>query len=151
MNQLNIKLSLFFELIILFQLFLLAKFQITIRSLSCKYPTLLTLKNNELILVNEKGIHFFDSKLENEYDKAILFDSDLTNGENKKTTMAQFTHENGGYILIIAKDILYIIKEDGSLIHSLPITDYFTSTNYYIIPYKNEEDHLHYIISYKEG
>ena len=119
--------------------------------MSCKYPTLLTLENNELILVNEKGIHFFDSKLENEYDKAILFDSDLTDGENKKTTMAQFTHENGGYILIIAKDILYIIKEDGSLIHSLSITDYFTSTNYYIIPYKNEEDHLHYIISYKEG
>ena len=151
MNSLKIKLSLFFELIILFQLFLLAKFQITIRSLSCKYPTLLTLENNELILVNENGIHFFDSKLENEYDKAILFDSDLTDGENKKTTMAQFTHENGGYILIIAKDILYILKEDGSLIHSLPITDYFTSTNYYIIPYKNEEDHLHYIISYKEG
>ena len=152
MNSLKIKLSLFFELIILFQLFLLAKFQITIRSLSCKYPTLLTLENNELILVNEKGIHFFDSKLENEYDKAILFDSEIsTPEENKKTTMAQFTHENGGYILIIAKDILYILKEDGSLIHSLPITDYFTSTNYYIIPYKNEEDHLHYIISYKEG
>jgi hypothetical protein len=65
--------------------------------------------------------------------------------------MAQFTPENGGYILIIVKDILYILEEDGNQIHSLPITDYFTSSNYYIIPYKKEEDHLHYIISYKEG
>ena len=65
--------------------------------------------------------------------------------------MAQFTPENGGYILIIVKDILYMLEEAGNQIHSLPITDYFTSSNYYIIPYKKEEDHLHYIISYKEG
>ena len=152
MKSLNIKLNLFFELIIFFQLFLLAKFQITVRLLSYKYPTLLTLENNELILVSEKGIHFYDSKLENEdNDKVISFDSVISEEENKKTTMAQFTPENGGYILIIAKDILYILKDDGSQIHSLSITDYFTSTNYYIIPYKKEGDFLHYIISYKEG
>ena len=150
MKSLNIKLNLFFELIIFFQLFLLAKFQITVRLLSYKYPTLLTLENNELILVSEKGIHFYDSKLENEdNDKVISFDSVISEEENKKTTMAQFTPENGGYILIIAKDILYILKDDGSQIHSLSITDYFTSTNYYIIPYKKEGDFLHYIISYK--
>ena len=149
----NMKLSLIFELIIFFQLFLIAKFQATIRSLPLNYPTLLTLENDELILVNQNGIHFFDSKLVNEYsDKFIPFSENITsNTENKKTTMAQFTPENGGYILIIAKDILYIFGSDGSKIHSLPINEYFTSTNYYITPYKKEEEnYLYYIISYKD-
>ena len=153
MKSLNIKFNLFFELIIFFQLFLLAKFQVTVRTLPFKYPTLLTLENNELILINENGIHFYDFKLENEYnDKVIQFDSVISDEENKKTTMAQFTPENGGYILIIAKDILYVLEANGNPIHSLSITDYFTSTNYYIIPYKKDEgNYLHYIISYNEG
>ena len=97
MNPLNIKLRLFFEFIIFFQLFLLAKFQVTIRILYNNYPTLLTLENNELILVNENWIHFFDSILENEYpNKSILFNPTISSDiENKKTTMAQFTPENG--------------------------------------------------------
>jgi len=154
MKSFNIKLNLFFELIIFFQLFLLAKFQVTVRTLPFKYPTLLTLENNELILINENGIHFYDSKLENEYNgKVISFNTSISSDiENRKTAMAQFAHENGGYILIIVKDILYILEANGNLIHSLSITDYFTSTNYYIIPYKkDEENYLHYIISYNEG
>ena len=85
MNPLNIKLRLFFEFIIFFQLFLLSKFQVTIRILYNNYPTFLTLENNELILVNDNGIHFFDSKLENEYSyKSILFNSAITSDiENK--------------------------------------------------------------------
>ena len=152
MNLFNIKLSLIFELIIFFQLFLFAKFQIAIRTLPYSYPTLLTLENDDLILVNQNGIHFYDSKLENEIsNKSIPFSENIASDtENKKTTMAQFDHENGGYILIIAKDILYILESDGNQIHSLPITDYFTSTNYFITPYKKEENYLNYIITYKD-
>ena len=152
MNLFNIKLSLIFELIIFFQLYIFAKFQTTIRTLSLNYPTLLTLENDDLILVNQNGIHFYDSQLVNENsDKSIPFSENIaSNDENKKTTMTQFDPENDGYILIIAKDILYILESDGNQIHSLSITDYFTSTNYFITPYKKEENYLYYIITYKD-
>jgi len=110
------------------------------------------LENDDLILVNQNGIHFYDSQLVNENsDKSIPFSENIaSNDENKKTTMTQFDPENDGYILIIAKDILYILESDGNQIHSLSITDYFTSTNYFITPYKKEENYLYYIITYKD-
>ena len=114
------------------------------------YPSILTLLNQELILVVNNGIHFYDSNLENE-DLDKLFPLNITSPEeNYKTAMAQFSEDNGGYILILVKNIMYIFQHNGTIVFSSDFSNYLNGTYYCITPYKRKNNKLHYVISYSD-
>ena len=79
------------------------------------FPYSLTLLNQNILLVINDGIHFFDSNLENEdITKKINFNSKLEQENDfQKTSIAQFSSEDGGYIMVLALNIIYffLVKE----------------------------------------
>ena len=72
--------------------------------------------------------------------------------ENSKTTISQFPANFGGYIFILVNDIIYFFNHDGTFINSVNITvniaDTINAKYYCLIPYKTENNYLHYLISF---
>ena len=62
--------------------------------------------------------------------------------------MEQFSEENDGYILILINNKIYIFDSEGINIYSESLSDYINGDYYCLIPYKKENNYLHYIISY---
>ena len=115
-----------------------------------QYPTLLTLLSQKIVMVANDGIHFFTSN-DNSEDttKKIIFEPQISSAEeNKKTTLAQFSADNGGYIIILVMDILYIFDPDGNKIDSYDLREYINAIHYCLIPYKKENNLLYFIIVY---
>ena len=116
---------------------------------SVSYPTAYTLSNQNIVMVTSDGIHFYNTDLIEDNDKKILFEKEITlQSEFEKTTIAQFSEEDGGYIMIIVNDTLYFFQENGTPIKSLDLSISISSLHYCLIPYKKEADFLYYIISY---
>ena len=97
-----------------------------------QYPTLLTLLSQKIVMVANDGIHFFTSNDNSEDNtKKIIFEPQISSAEeNKKTTLAQFSADNGGYIIILVMDILYIFDPDGDKIDSYVLREYINATHY---------------------
>ena len=72
-------------------------------------------------------------------------DNDL---DSFKTAMAQFSADDNGYILILAMNIIYFFRSDGTSIISKNLSNIIDGSYYCITPYKKENNYLHYIISY---
>ena len=119
------------------------------------YPYLLTLINKNIIMLASDGIHFYDSTLKSEdSSKKITFDEDsqiLKKEDFSKTAMVQFPAEHGGYIMILVIDTIYFFDSEGMHIDSKNLSEYINSEYYYLIPYKKENNNLHYIISFKNA
>ena len=115
---------------------------------SKKFPLSSSILNPKHIFICKDGIHFFDSKL-NENKHQFISLSNSSKEDNYKTTMIQFSNKDGGYILILVINIIYIFKQDGSFISSIDLSKIIKGDYYYsITPYKNEDNNLHYIISF---
>ena len=115
------------------------------------YPSVLSLKNGGLALVQTDSIHFFNSNKEEIFSKKINFDVPiLSQTENEKISMNQFTEEEQGYILIIVRNIIYFFQEDYSLIEKIKLDELTDVENIRIIPYKVKNELLFYIISYND-
>ena len=113
------------------------------------YPSILTLLNQDLLMVASDGIYYFDLNYFPNYQKKITFESPIgTQTENKKTTMAQFSNKYNGYIIIIVKDIIYFLQQDGTEIKNVNLNDKISGNYYCLIPYKKEGNYLYYLISY---
>ena len=133
----------------LFLLFMVSKNDI--RYLNFGFPSLLTLLDQSKVIVGSDGIHFYDSNLEDE-KKNITFEKPLNQRTlNDKTVLTQFSAQNGGYILILVMDILYIFEDTGIIIDNINLNNNISSSRYYINPYKVENNKLHFIISYTES
>ena len=117
---------------------------------SISYPTILTLLNRNLIMVASDGIHYINSDdLTEDITKKIEFENIINDSdEYEKTTMAQFSENDGGYIIIIVKNKIYFFKYEGTKIIDLDLPDSIDAKHYCIIPYKRENNYLYYIISY---
>ena len=101
------------------------------------YPSVLSLKNGGLGLVQTDGIHFFNSNKEEIFSKKINFDVPiLSQTENEKISMNQITEEEQGYILIIVRNIIYFFQEDYVLIEKIKLDEITDAENIRIIPYK---------------
>jgi hypothetical protein len=143
-----IKFKLSLPIFFLLSLFILTKNEI--RYLYFGYPSLLTLNDQSKVIVGSDGIHFYDSNLEVEdKTKNITFENKIDDrNKNDKTVLTQFSSEDEGYILILVMDILYIFESNGSIIDIITLPNTISSKNYYINPYKVEDNNLHFIISY---
>ena len=114
-----------------------------------KYPSTYVLLSQDIILVTSEGIRFFSSKMELYESKYITLDKGIENlDQYGRTTISQFDADNGGYLMVLANEIMYFFKHDGTLINKVDLSGSINSTYYTLIPYKNEDNYLHYIISY---
>ena len=112
-------------------------------------PNTLTLLNKDVIMVAKDGIHFYDSTftIENT-DKKILLSSQIsTSTEYAKTAMAQFSESDDEYIIIFILNEIYIFDKLYNKLFSENITQYINSDYYYLIPHKNDNNCLYFIIS----
>ena len=112
-----------------------------------EYPSILTLISQKNVLVTSNGIHFYDSNLENE-EKDKLIPLVIPVSDSFKTALAQFSENDGGYILVLAMEIIYFFKADGTIFSTKNLTNLIDSNYYCITPYKKENNNLYYIISY---
>ena len=144
-------LSIFIYTFILISLF---KKSIQEKKISLIFPSSLQLiDNNEILVVANDGIHFYNQNFTFEnISKKIELSLLAKKEDNEKVSMAQFSDENGGYILIIIKDMLFILNREGEQINSTNITEKeINGTHYGLTPYKNNENILYFIISYIQG
>ena len=117
---------------------------------SSLYPSTLTLLNQDLIMVTNDGIHYYSPKMIEDVSKKIIFENPIVSqDENKMTSMAQFSEDDGGYIMILVKNRIYFLEYNGTKIYDLDLNNSTDSSSHYcIIPYKKEGNILNYFISY---
>ena len=62
--------------------------------------------------------------------------------------MAQFSLDDGGYLLVAIQNILYIFDNNKELKKNYNLTEEINADQYQIIPYKNDNNILNFFISY---
>ena len=140
---------------IIFFILLLIKFASTENTNGLKteeiiYPSVLSLINNCLIVIQKDGIHFFDSNKVEEDSKKIKFEAPiLSKEENDKIAMCQFPEKEGGYILIFAKEKIYILQKDGNILKIMNLQEMNNVVNIKLISYKEKSNYMFYFMSYK--
>ena len=140
---------------IIFFILLLIKFASTENTNGLKteeiiYPSVLSLINNGLIVIQKDGIHFFGSNQVEEDSKKIKFEAPiLSKEENDKIAMCQFPEKEGGYILIFAKEKIYILQKDGNILKIMNLQEMNNVVNIKLISYKEKSNYMFYFMSYK--
>ena len=114
------------------------------------YPSVLSLHNKGIVVVQKEGIHFYDSNKIEEESKKIMFDTPIkSEKENEKISMSQFVAKEGGYILILVRETIYLLQSSGYILKEEKLPEIKSLENVKLIPYKEEENNLLYIITYK--
>ena len=115
------------------------------------YPSVISLNNEGLVVIQSDGIHFFDSNKEEDISKTIKFEKPILSQEdNERISICQFSENEGGYIIIYINDKIYFFKKSGNIIKNMNIKETDKNArNIKLIPYKEEKNKLFYIISYK--
>ena len=86
------------------------------KNLPILYPSVLSLQNKGLIVVQQDGIYFYDSDKKEEISKLITFETTIkSEEENERISITQFPEKEGGYILVFVLGKLYIMKSNGVL------------------------------------
>ena len=83
-----------------------------------QFPNLFTLLSQKIVMVASDGIHFFTSNLEEDPDKKINFENQITTTqENDKVSIVQFT-ENDGTVIGLFKDGVIVdeISDEGDIV-----------------------------------
>ena len=116
------------------------------------YPSVLSLQNQGFVVVQTDGIHFYDSNKEEEESKSIKFDIPIkSEKENDKISIVQFPEKEGGYILILVGEKIYIMQKNGNLLKEVKLEELNLVENIKLVPYKEEGNYLLYIITFKNS
>ena len=116
------------------------------------YPSVLSLQNQGFVVVQTDGIHFYDSNKEEEESKNIKFDIPIkSEKENDKISIVQFPEKEGGYILILVGEKIYIMQKNGNLLKEVKLEELNLVENIKLVPYKEEGNYLLYIITFKNS
>ena len=103
-------------------------------------PNTLTLFNGDNVMLASDGIYFYNQTFSQEYTSKrinINGDKQILNLVNyAKSVLTQFSEEDGGYIMILAMNIIYFFESDGSLLDSTDLSVYINADYYSLIPYK---------------
>ncbi len=87
-------------------------------------------------------------KIKSDYNFTSADDRIKTEDDSGKTTIAQFDVNNGGYILVLVKEILYICDIEGTfLLKDSSIKSSLGARYYSLKPYKIENNEYFYVIS----
>ena len=117
------------------------------------YPTSLTLSNSKILIVNKDGIYIYNSELGDEKNIILFETNNLISDEtvNAKTALNQFSSTDGDYILALVNNIMYFLTNEGTLIDKIDYNGIINGKDYNVIPYKKENNDLHYFICYYDG
>jgi len=118
--------------------------------ISLEFPTSLQLINNDIVIVAKDGIHFYNQSLVEYGERKISLSLLTLAGDIEKISIAQFSEENDGYILILVMDILYIFDQGETEYKICNLTQEINGAHYGLTPYKKEGNKLIFIISYKD-
>ena len=114
------------------------------------YPNLFTLLNQNILMLDTIGIHYYNSDFTIEDStKIIIFNKSISSpANNSKTTISQFSSEDGGYVMVLVLDIMYFLTCEGTLVGVVDLLGEINGDHYSLVPYKKEGIELYYIISY---
>ena len=118
-------------------------------NLNAKFPISLTLHDDNILLIVENKIIFYDSSLTTIIKSYNLSESEIASNflETYKTMACQYPQEYKSYILVFVKDQLYFFDKNGNKITKENFTLQFKDLTYYeIIPIKKIDNNLYYII-----
>ena len=135
----------YFIMFILILLIIFCKNEI--RKFDIIYPLSFTLLDNTNLLICNNGIHFFNENFTVE-DSEKKIGISIEYKDLDKITMTQFPSDDGGYILLLVQNILYIFNNNKELKKNYNLTEEINGDQYQIIPYKNDNNILNFIISY---
>ena len=114
------------------------------------YPSVLSLNNGGLVVVQTDGIHFYNQNKEEEESKTIKFDFPIkSEKENEKISISQYPENEGGYILILVREKIYIFQSSGNLLKEENLPEINSVANIKLIPYKEQDNNLLYVLTYK--
>ena len=71
--------------------------------------------------------------------------------EIEKVSIEQFSNKNGGHILILVMNTLYIFNREGTEEKTVDLSQKINGDHYGLTPYKKEDKQLIFIISYIES
>ena len=109
-------------------------------SLDYKYIIFFQLLNGNYILCTEKGIHLYDSQIENLISQK-LFSEEISESDFNFVNIEQFSLDEDGYVIIVYKNIFYFYSYSGSLLFSCDLTITITGKTYTLVPYKSGDSY----------
>ena len=115
--------------------------------LKCQELTIFTLPDNKSMIIRKDGIHFLNENMREEINKEIIFENQLSDDVlYNKIKFNKFSKDDKEYIILGIGTTIYIFEKDGTLKNSISLSEIKFESNFTIIPFKSENNHLHYII-----
>ncbi len=112
------------------------------------YVSSLILLNGKHAIVTKDGIHFYNKEFNEEITKKVDFNFSKSSDNMGQIRMAQFSEDNGEFILILIINVLYIFDGNENELISIKLGHKIKPINYSLIPYKKINNCLYFIISY---
>ena len=99
------------------------------------------LENGNYFLVTNKGILIYDDSLSN-----LLYSNDFQQSNNYyEYSIKKFPEEDGGYILLITSNNIYIISPEGNnILNKINIYNYIGNSYQSIVPYNHSNYDTYY-------
>ena len=108
-----------------------------------------TLINEKIVVISQMRIHFFNYQMDEDKTKRLVLEKPLfLESGMEKIELSQFSDQDGEYIMILINSIIYFFDKDGNRISYSYLSDSLKEYNYNLIPYKKENNYLHYLITY---
>lgn len=120
------------------------------QSTIAKLPVTFTLYNDNILLVNQDEIVFYDPSLTNKLKNYELEESEKAENISMtvKTIACQYIKLYDYYIILFVKDHLFLFDKDGNKLTKIDMSSTFsTSTMYEIEPIRKKNNDLFYVIS----
>ena len=115
--------------------------------LKYKYMKFFQLLNENYLLCSEKGIHLYDSQIKNKINET-LFSTEISSADEFYfVNIEQFSIEEGGYVIILYKDVFYFYSYSGFQLFSCDLPFSSSGKAYTLVLYKNG-DQFNFIIGY---
>ena len=114
------------------------------------YPVTLTLYNENILLITQDEIIFYDPTLTNVLKNYTLNESVRVSNvsESYKTNVVQYSNEYDNYILAIIKDNLFLFNKAGEKLQEKDLSEKLSEYKlYYLTPIKKLGQDLYFIIS----
>ncbi len=123
-----------------------------------KYPSSFILNNENIFLVSSSDFIIYDQEFQ-EIKKIPILPLDYQikqKSENEKVNLVQFSNEEGNYILVILKNVLYCFSQDGDLLLNIDLKDDLELIqenekeiiHYDLLTYKKEGEELHFLLTF---
>ena len=120
------------------------------QSTIAKLPVAFTLYNDNILLVNQDEIIFYDPSLTHKIKNYTLEESERAENISMtiKTIACQYQKQYDYYIILFVKDHLFLFDKEGNKLTKIDMTSYLRkSTIYEIEPIRKKNNYLFYIIS----